>query len=342
MASSLLCRWTSCLAVSLGVAIAANAQGPSADDVLHELDGGPIYRAYVYEGLHLRKMALESTRRWLLVQRCSALSSQYPLKPAPRLVEVSDVVWRWMVSGGVDGVSNIPSTVLVRDLEAAAINAAFLSDELQAWDRFRKSPQGRRGLEVQALRDGIASLDHVLIENGLGMAWWTWPIAKLRTMSDYLHLRSAFDGALNAVEDGLADEVGKLSDVPGNEVAGHTLPDLLAGNRKKLDEALVEQLTQNDRAALLALEEQAALVRWRQVRSQTRWFANIGPQASSNNSRQTVSAREFCDAGGLRCTAPQIEALENQRNALADHLASGADERAVREIVKRTPEAGCP
>jgi len=338
---------------ALGAALLLLAGTVRAEEIrsedLRDLDGGALARRYIVNGLNLRMQAFEQARRTLLIKRCTALDRQFPKRPSPRTMAVVNAVQKWMIDGSFTSKPKIAGYRGMRLLQ----DAAFTSGELAQWDRFRKSAQGQRALNIDAVVRAVDVTAESLVDIRTGVPW-DWPLANLREMADAADMRPYLDKALDQASAGSAAALAKVSAVPGenrDDAAGQQLREIFLKHSENLQEALLAQLTQADKQALDALDRQPVSLRWEEIASA--WKEFVSPETNPDYKitgapakLETVAA--FC--GKLKLPAckpdsPLAQGLENARRNFRDTFSGSefdAYSQALYEVIKRVPEAGCP
>jgi hypothetical protein len=341
---SLPLRRAACAAL-LCVATAVQAQSAPGDGDLAGVLHAPAWRTYVIEGLVHRDMAMELTRRVLLLNRCTVYSENrsFPHQPAPKLAAVVDTGWRWAVRGGVDGTPGDRTMFFAQRHMGIVLNAMFSSAELRDWERFRASRRGARGLAVNALSLGISQVAETGLADATTGVPVGWPLATLRHMADELHLRAEFDAALDELSPGTSAQVGQFSEIlgegpqPDERLAA--LTESVADGEYRFTAAFLKHLNPGDKAALRALENQPLWRRWEKGQENYRKRGDDKPFLPFT---PEMSTKALCEAmAAPRCQPAVRDALERNRKEWEDYAWSSAL-RDMRNFLRQMPEAGCP
>jgi len=336
-------------AALLVLAGAASAEAVSSEDV-RDLDGGALYHRYITNGLTARMLAFEWTDRTALLNSCTARGNRekFPMYPSPRKMAVANVVQKWMIDGPLASKKKIANYQGMRLLQ----EAAFTPGELAEWDRFRKTAQGKRALNIAALFRAVEVTAGSLIDNRNGRDW-NWPLANLGEMADAAQLRPALDKALDKVSPASAEVLTKVSATPGeirNDAAGRELRETFLKHSENLQEAMLAQLDPDDRQALDALVQQPVYLRWLEIVSAWREFR--APETKPDYKASAEPAKleavtAFCDKLKLQSCKPDsplAQGLEKARHdyrSIQDSDLLYPDPQIV-AAVKHMPEAGCP
>lgn len=329
--------------IAAGAGAQTAAGGPP---LLRDLDGGAAYRTHVHEGVEVRLDVLEPTRRGMLLAKCKAMEVErvFPGRPAPRTIAAWDAVTRWALQGGVPGVQDHPVPNLDRRLGPFLVEAAFTPQELAAWDQFRATPAGKRGIEVAAVRQGILKVGPRLQDDNTGNHWH-WPLARLRQLADATTLRQPLDAAFDRMLPGGAAAWAGLSAVPGEEPAQARLAEAVAMRYAELADAFVAQLPPADRQAWQDLQRQPVYARWPQVWQAVMDFIWSGTKAEQGQAPRAQTVPELCSRAKLRNCGPVTSvgvAVATERTRHSEFTLKSQDIRAAQVIARKVPEAGCP
>jgi len=332
-------------AALLLLAGAARAEAANGED-MHGLNGDALTRRYVANGLIMRMLAIEWASRVMLVKHCTADDRKEPM--SPRMMVTVDAVQKWMIDGPPTNKMKAASFQGMRLLQ----EAAFTSGELAEWDRFRKSSQVQRALNIIALLQAVEVTGESLTDNRNGRDW-DWPLANLREMADTAQLRPYLDKALDKVSPGSAATLAKVSAVPSeirDDAAGRELHKTFEKDSENLQKAMMAQLSQADKQAVDALVQQPVYLRLQEIAVAWREF-HI-PE-SKPDYKITVPPPELetvaslCDKLKLPACKPDSPLAQGLEKARRDYRSVQDSDPLypfpqIYEVVKSVPEAGCP
>lgn len=310
-----------------------------------QFTGNPEFRSAFVDGVKSWIYALENARRAMQVQRCTALDASYPKTISPRIVAAANAANSWLTGTPAQGLGPFEQRIATREASALAVRIAFNAADLQAWNTFRNSEAGRRGLAVLAMAQSLDLVEEYLAEPSTGAAW-DWPLARIRRLADSLGLRAAFDTAMNDVEAGTAQRVAQMADVPGlsaNEALVARIAK--ASESGDLTRAFLEAVSAGDRAAFQQLQAQPQYVRWNQVFEPLGEYLSGGLPDRVRGGQPPMATEAFCTQAGIAgCGAgtPLRMQLEQARAKWSASIMNDQVVTAVSQIVRRLPEAGCP
>lgn len=310
-----------------------------------QFTGNAEFRAQFVDGVKSWTYALENARRAMLVQRCTALEPRFPQVASPRMVAAANAANVWLTGSPVPGVTPFEQRLATREASAMLVRATFADADLRAWDGFRNSAAGRRALAVSAMAQSLDAVGEYLTELGSGTSW-DWPLARLRKLSDGLGLRSAFDAAMNEAEAGAAQRVARMDDVPGPTANASLIERIAqASEAGDLSRAFLESIAASDRAAFEQLQGNPQYVRWNKVFEPFGEFLSGGLPEPVRGRQAPMTAADFCaraELSGCEAGSPLRTRLEQVRIRWAASIMSDQVVTTIQQIVRRTPEAGCP
>jgi len=282
----------------------------------------------------------------MLIGKCDALDRKFPARPAPRMVSVFDEATRWLIGEEVPGVPRNELARAGREVTAQVIRRAYTPRQLEEWNSFRESTQGRRGLAVADVRSALLEQGAWLVDVNTG-GYWSWPLARVRLLADELQLRPALDLAFNEGYPNGAKELGSISKVPGETSADAQFMESVAeaAGSRALVQAFMKRIPSTDAEAFAALQKNEVYRRWPALSKQLREYQLGKPVPSGFPGLvNKVSFTEFCKEASIQtCDTADTFAinLEQYKARLSD-AQSGFFDRTIQQLVKQSSEAGCP
>lgn len=331
-------------ALSTGHAMASTSGEGGRSSLLFGLDGTPAYRAHIGSAVKSWLAASEVARRTMLIHKCTALDREFPGRPAPRMVRVIDDANRWLLGEDVGSVPSNPLAAEGRAITSQVVGRAYTAQQLANWNAFRESEQGRRALAVSDVRLALLESSRWLVDVNTGRSS-SWPLARVRALSDELALRPAVDAAFNDVTPGGARVLAAISMVPGETDAEDNFISA-ASDSGALARAFLKRISNEDAKAFAALQSNEVYRRWPRLSQQLLQYQAGKPSPSGLPGMVAkVSIEEFCaDASIQDCAATESFAqdLEAYRTRLTEAFQGGFVDRSIQQLVRQSPEAGCP
>jgi len=324
---------------------ACAAGQPEADSPMLGFDGPLEYRQHISKSVKSWLLAAESTRRAMLLSRCTGLDRDFPRRPSPRMVHLIDVSSAWLFGEALPGFDRNELAAVAPEGVTTVLHHIATDEQLESWSRFRRSPEGRRALEVASVKSSLGDLPMWLVDTTSGVSW-AWPLARIRMLADELRLRPALDATFSDVIPGSEQWLASLGSTPGQEPGSEEWVDLVlsAAANDRLADSFREHLSVTDAAALALLERDEVYARWARVWPAFGKFLTPSVQSlMSAQGRQTVA--EFCSAVDARQCEPSTQFaqwLDQYRNRLTALAADGYVDKSIRRIVRQMAESGCP
>lgn len=317
----------------------------------HGLSGSDAWWEHITQGVDFWLMAHEHATRALLLGRCSGLDRNFPAQPSPVMVTASNEVLRWMNGETHADLPPEPLWAALRDARPILARHTFSTEDLAAWDRFRQSPQGRRGVAAREIGEALFKVSDRLVDARSGQ-YWGWPLARLVRLADAHGFGAELDAAFNkTIRRDTAATLRKISLVPGETPADERLLAQVSGSAERLAQSFLAQLAPGDWQAYQRLEQLGTLKRWGET---VQALQQLVEDPTTRVMRELVvppaapaptTTAAFCDRFTQLPCQPGEEldnAVNNYRAAFADSASARATMNAARQIVRGLPSSGCP
>lgn len=343
--SAFFLPWLACV-----MAVAPLATQAQPVQAPHGLAGSDAWRENIMLGVDLWLVAHENARRALLLGRCTGLDRNFPRQPSPAMVAASNEVFQWMTGQAHADLPPEPYWAALRDVLPVVAKHGFSARELAAWDAWRDSPQGRRGIGASEIEEALYQVGDQLTEVSSGQPWG-WPLARVARLADAHGFSAELDAAFEkTLGRGAAARLRRISMVPGETPADERLLDPVIQSGEHLAEAFVKRLSRPDRQARQTLERMGVLARWREIADALQQLTRdpalaLRDQVFPPKTAAPGTVQAFCDRFGLPSCQPGGEldtAITRYRTAIAGAAHGDATSSAARQIVRAMPALGCP